>query len=196
MAETDTPSTDQPSADQPELRRTDPPGAPGGPEADELTRTVSVIRVGLRGLYRSQLPRMAAALAYRTIFSVIPVLAIVLVIASSFVEPEQVRTSFTRMLEYAGFETISVSSDQVEAPGVRVAPSPDAGQPVTPPAGDENTGHSVVSYTQLTQPTNHHVEISVAPVALQQTPKSHLSSSTARPTSNHNIHIHLSSQQT
>ena len=59
------------------------------PEADELTRTVSVVRVGLRGLYRSQLPRMAAALAYRTIFSVIPVLAIVLVIASSFVEPAQ-----------------------------------------------------------------------------------------------------------
>ena len=82
-------------------------------ESDELTRTVSVIRVGLRGLYRSQLPRMAAALAYRTIFSVIPVLAIVLVIASSFVEPDQVRQSFTRMLEYAGFETISVATDDV-----------------------------------------------------------------------------------
>ena len=86
------------------------------PEADELTRTVSVVRVGLRGLYRSQLPRMAAALAYRTIFSVIPVLAIVLVIASSFVEPAQVRESFTRMLEYAGFETISVKADDTETP--------------------------------------------------------------------------------
>ncbi len=137
MAETDTPSTTNESGnDQPGAPLTDPPSTSGGPEADELTRTVSVIRVGLRGLYRSQLPRMAAALAYRTIFSVIPVLAIVLVIASSFVEPEQVRTSFTRLLEYAGFETISVSPEQLEAPGVRVAPSSDAGETPTPPAGD------------------------------------------------------------
>lgn len=97
------------------------------PEADELTRTVSVVRVGLRGLYRSQLPRMAAALAYRTIFSVIPVLAIVLVIASSFVEPAQVRESFTRMLEYAGFETISVKADDTEAPAHQNEPALDDG---------------------------------------------------------------------
>ncbi|MFI4896231.1 MAG: YihY/virulence factor BrkB family protein, partial [Phycisphaerales bacterium JB059] len=100
------------------------PVNPATPESDELTRTVSVVRVGLRGLYRSQLPRMAAALAYRTIFSVIPVLAIVLVIASSFVEPEQVRQSFTRMLEYAGFERISVAADDA-APADLVTVEPE-----------------------------------------------------------------------
>ena len=106
---------------------------PASPESDELTRTVSVIRVGLRGLYRSQLPRMAAALAYRTIFSVIPVLAIVLVIASSFVEPEQVRQSFTRMLEYAGFETITVPAQDPGADLVTVEPEtpPETAEPET-----------------------------------------------------------------
>ena len=119
-------------ADHEPLNQTNP--APPAPEADELTRTVSVIRVGLRGLYKSQLPRMAAALAYRTIFSVIPVLAIVLVIASGFVEPDQVRQSFTRMLEYAGFERISVvgveEANGAVTSGAGSAEEPSAAEPV------------------------------------------------------------------
>ncbi len=80
-------------------------------EHEELTRTLSVVRAGLRGLYKSGLPRMAAALAYRTIFSIIPVLAIALVIASGLISPDQVRESFTKIMEYAGFQTIVVTTD-------------------------------------------------------------------------------------
>ncbi|MEZ6242054.1 MAG: YihY/virulence factor BrkB family protein [Phycisphaerales bacterium] len=98
-------------------------------EHEELTRTVSVVRAGLRGLYKSGLPRMAAALAYRTIFSIIPVLAIALVIASGLISPEQVRDSFTKLLEYAGFQTIVVSTD--DAKPVQIAGPPEPGAEAT-----------------------------------------------------------------
>ncbi len=99
-------------------------------EAEQLTRTVSVIRAGLRGLYKSGLPRMAAALAYRTIFSIIPVLAIALVIASGLISPEQVRESFTKIMDYAGFQTIVVTTDDGESSLEFVGP------PAPPPEAD------------------------------------------------------------
>jgi len=74
---------------------------------DELKRIWKVTQLGVAGLYKSQLPRMAAALAYRTIFSVIPVMAIGLLIFGSLVSDAQVESGVRRVLTFAGISQIS-----------------------------------------------------------------------------------------
>ncbi|MDF1809384.1 MAG: YihY/virulence factor BrkB family protein [Phycisphaerales bacterium] len=81
---------------------------------DELKRIWKVTQLGVAGLYKSQLPRMAAALAYRTIFSVIPVMAIGLLIFGSIVSDEQVESGVRRVLTFAGISQIS-SIDQTNS---------------------------------------------------------------------------------
>lgn len=97
---------------------------------EELTRLISVGRLGISGLYRSQIPRMAAAMSYRTIFSIIPVMAISLLIFGSFVSEDEVDSGVRRVLDFAGISQI--------APGINEPESePEVGSeeelPVTPP---------------------------------------------------------------
>lgn len=74
---------------------------------EEVRRLVAVGKLGIKGLYRSQIPRMAAAMSYRTIFSIIPVMAISLLIFGSFVSDEEVDSGVRRVLDYAGISQIS-----------------------------------------------------------------------------------------
>jgi membrane protein len=76
---------------------------------EEWSRLVSVARLGIGGLYRSQIPRMAAAMSYRTIFSIIPVMAISLLIFGSFVSESEVDAGVRRVLDYAGISQISAA---------------------------------------------------------------------------------------
>ncbi|MHA7811933.1 MAG: YihY/virulence factor BrkB family protein [Phycisphaerales bacterium] len=73
----------------------------------EFERIYTVTRIGIVGLYKSQLPRMAAALAFRTIFSIIPVMAIGLLIFGSIVSEDQVESGVRRVLDFAGISQIS-----------------------------------------------------------------------------------------
>ena len=73
----------------------------------ELERIYTVTKIGIIGLYKSQLPRMAAALAFRTIFSIIPVMAIGLLIFGSIVSEDQVESGVRRVLDFAGVSQIS-----------------------------------------------------------------------------------------
>jgi len=72
---------------------------------------LGVARLGVLGLMRSQIPRMAAALSYRTIFSIIPVMALGLLIFGSFVSEEDVDAGVRRVLEFAGVSQIAVGAD-------------------------------------------------------------------------------------
>ncbi|MEQ9207739.1 MAG: YihY/virulence factor BrkB family protein [Phycisphaerales bacterium] len=88
---------------------------------DEWQRLIAVCRLGIGGLYRSQIPRMAAAMSYRTIFSIIPVMAIGLLIFGSFVSEQEVDSGVRRVLDFAGISQISAGSvsdvpDSVEPP--------------------------------------------------------------------------------
>lgn len=96
--------------------------------AEQARRLTVVVRRGLRGLYRTGITRMAAALAYRTIFSIIPMLAIGLLIFGSVVSEEQIEGGVRRLLGYAGISQISVSEEFIEAPimGPMPAGDPDA----------------------------------------------------------------------
>lgn len=68
------------------------------------------MRRGVKGLYRTGITRMAAALAYRTIFSMIPMLAIGLLIFGSVVSERQVESGVRRVLEFAGVSQITVNA--------------------------------------------------------------------------------------
>lgn len=83
-------------------------------EREELWRLVDVVRLGVRRIWQSGLPRMAAALSYRTIFSLIPVLVVAVVVIGSFATEEQLRVQIDRLVSFAGLDTI-VLDDPPEA---------------------------------------------------------------------------------
>lgn len=70
-------------------------------------------RVG-RVVSASHITRMAAALAYRTVFGLVPVLAIGVAVLGGFASDEQVTESVTRILDLAGLDEIAVPPPPVE----------------------------------------------------------------------------------
>ena len=102
-----------------------------------LADTIRVIRFGLRGLFASRLPQMAGALAFRTLFALIPMLVISVAIVGAFADPEQVKSTLDRALESSGVSdiviadpdsTMSVPSEAESEIGPRI---PDAAAPPT-----------------------------------------------------------------
>lgn len=67
-----------------------------------------------RVIARSTITRMAAALAYRTVFGLIPVLAIGVAVLGNFASQEQVSAVITRVLELTGISEIVVRPQGVE----------------------------------------------------------------------------------
>lgn len=64
---------------------------------------------------RSQITQMAAALAFRSIFGLIPMLAVGLVVLHSFVNESQMRRVISTTLDYTGLANISVDTSRPEA---------------------------------------------------------------------------------
>ena len=95
--------------------------------AHEPGRLWMVTKMGVFGLYQTQLPRMAAALAYRTIFSIIPVMAIGLLIFGSIVSDDQVESGVRRVLTFAGISQIS-QAEQVESEPIEDGTGIDLGE--------------------------------------------------------------------
>lgn len=62
-----------------------------------------------RKLAQDRAPEMAAALAYRTMFSLIPVLVMALVIVKAFFGPERIREGFRTLMEFSGLQKIALS---------------------------------------------------------------------------------------
>lgn len=77
-------------------------------EREELWRLIEVVRLGFGRLWQSGIPRMAAALSYRTIFSLVPVLVVGVVVIGSFATEDQLRDQVQRLIEFAGLDTIAV----------------------------------------------------------------------------------------
>ncbi|MDI1290778.1 MAG: YhjD/YihY/BrkB family envelope integrity protein, partial [bacterium] len=69
---------------------------------------VHVLQVTIVGLRKSQLPRMAAALAYRTIFGLIPVLVIGVIVLAAFSSENEVRTLLHKTISFAGLDQVSL----------------------------------------------------------------------------------------
>ncbi len=80
----------------------------------QLAHMATICTIGIR---RSQLTRMAAALSYRTIFGLIPVLVVGLVFTAAFAPREKVSGWLQSLLSFAGLSQIAI------------IPEPDVGPP-------------------------------------------------------------------
>lgn len=77
-------------------------------ERDELERTLRVVRLVQRGLMKSQIPRLSAALTYRTMFATIPVLVLVVVLLQAFQTEDQLRKRLHTLSQTVGISNIVV----------------------------------------------------------------------------------------
>ncbi|MCW5777506.1 MAG: YihY/virulence factor BrkB family protein, partial [Phycisphaeraceae bacterium] len=85
---------------------------PARPErAPSATRTLRVAKQVALQIYRTPLPAMAAALAYRTIFGLIPVFVIGLVVLGAFATKEHVTDVVRDLLRYAGLTEIVIEPE-------------------------------------------------------------------------------------
>ncbi|MBX3406451.1 MAG: YihY family inner membrane protein [Phycisphaeraceae bacterium] len=134
---------------------TNPPKTPRRPGlfGRPTDTKTSTLRSAAADAQRSRLPQMAAALAYRTIFGLLPVLIVALVAVKYFASEEHVRTVVERALSYTGLSSIAVSEGAAAGggwlddmmgppPPPTVAPAPEAvadaateGAPPPPPPG-------------------------------------------------------------
>lgn len=76
---------------------------------------IDLARFGGRRLLQDNAPEMAAALAYRTLFSLVPVLVISLVIFKGLLSEEAMKNALMQLMEYSGLDKIQVVDH--EGPG-------------------------------------------------------------------------------
>ncbi len=96
---------------------------------------VSALRDAALTAQKSRLPQMAAALSFRTVFSLIPMLIISLVALRIFASEEDIADAIAQSLQYAGLSDIAVSDEAFESDSQFFGP------PVGPPAAaSEPTG--------------------------------------------------------
>lgn len=91
---------------------------------DRVPHTViGVARLSIVNALRVQITRMAAALSYRTVFSLIPTLVIGLVLLGATRSEDQVRDAVSQVLKFSGLADISVgtpSAGSTEASAARL----------------------------------------------------------------------------
>lgn len=102
------------------------------PDQQEVSRATHVSRMALRGLLRSRLPQMAAALAYRTLFGLLPISIVALVIVRMFVGDDDLKRLIEQAVRYTGIAEV-IESEMAEAiPEAIDRPAPGAqGNPST-----------------------------------------------------------------
>lgn len=84
--------------------------APVDPTKPVTIRFAAIVR---RGAARAQIPQMAAALSYRTIFGLIPMIVVSLVVLAAFAKPEDVTVSMRQLMKFAGLSEIVVEERQM-----------------------------------------------------------------------------------
>ncbi len=78
---------------------------------------------------RSRLPQMAAALSYRTIFGLIPMIVVALVALKAFTTKEDMTKAINEAMKYSGLASIAVDQQELVGPPpptVETEPSPKA----------------------------------------------------------------------
>lgn len=79
-----------------------------GPVDHTSPLSIKFVAIVRRGAARAQIPRMAAALSYRTIFGLIPMIVVSLVVLAAFAKPEDVTKSMRQLMKFAGLSEIVV----------------------------------------------------------------------------------------
>lgn len=81
-----------------------------------------ITRFGVRQLMRHRAPEMAAALSYRTIFSLIPLLVLALITLRGFFGEAGIRTGLSHLLEYTGISQLEVVTAEAPPEGELAPP--------------------------------------------------------------------------
>ncbi len=100
------------------------------PSSKEMGRAAHVSRMALRSLLRTRLPQMAAALAYRTLFGLLPISIVALVIVRMFVGDDDLKRLMEQAVQFTGIAEVIQSDVGQTTPN---DPSDDA--PINPSAG-------------------------------------------------------------
>jgi membrane protein len=98
---------------------------------------IDLARFGWTRLINDNAPEMAAALAYRTLFSLIPVLVISLVIFKAFLSEKDMKNALGQLLEYTGIDKIQLSSDGQDPSKLTLPDLATDTPPAEPPANPE-----------------------------------------------------------
>lgn len=107
--------------------------------------TFDFVKLAIHSAIQAQITRMAAALTYRTIFSLIPIIVIGVAILGAFSSEDQVKRTITRIVEFAGLaikEAPRVDELPTDAPIEGVVPpvAEDPPKPAEPVAGEQVKG--------------------------------------------------------
>ncbi len=138
----------------PGLKSSATPGVPEGPPSgsvlsaidDHLRRVVEhpsvprqfwhIAQLVVVGARRVQIPRMAAALSYRTLFGLIPVLVVGIIFIAAFSSEQAVTDKVKEIMKFAGLNQIAISEPADEGaffdratPGVEKATLAPVGEP-------------------------------------------------------------------
>jgi membrane protein len=89
----------------------------GSPSRGAHRRTVALVRSATAEAQRSKLPQMAAALAYRTIFGLIPMMVVALVALRFVYTDDDIKGALNRAMEYSGISTIALDQPPPEEMG-------------------------------------------------------------------------------
>lgn len=76
------------------------------PDTQEMSRATHVSRMALRTLLSSRLPQMAAALAYRTLFGLLPISIVALVIVRMFVGDADLKRLVEQAVRFTGIAEV------------------------------------------------------------------------------------------
>lgn len=103
---------------------------------------ITTVRSAAADAQKSRLPQMAAALSYRTIFGLLPVIIVALVAVKYFASEDHVRMAVERSLEYSGLSAIAVSPEtmadwRADMMGPPPPPSGPADAPAAAAGGEE-----------------------------------------------------------
>ncbi len=91
--------------------------------------TLNLLSISVSGFYKAQMPLMAAALAYRTIFGLVPVLIIVLSVLGAIASEKQIKTVVDNTLRFSGLsEVFQINLD----PGPPGTEGENKGEPTHP----------------------------------------------------------------
>lgn len=75
---------------------------------------IGIVSIAIHSALRLQITRMAAALSFRTVFSLIPIMVLGLVLLGATRSEEQVREAVTQVLKFSGLSEIAISPPAYE----------------------------------------------------------------------------------
>lgn len=134
-----------------------------------------VAKYGWRQLLNDRAPQMAAALAYRTLFSLIPVLVLSLVIVGAFAGEEGIKKGLRQVMEYVALDKIELATGAQEAEKVD-------GEPLVPATPQDQEPQQTVEEDPSATESHKSGDPNAAPIRLTEWIESFIENATKRVT--------------